>query len=1012
MIQISTYGTKKTNNNTTTSIGGVLTGSGTSFYPVKLWGQYFDDTEDINGDMLVNGKVTADEVSTKKISADTMSIDNLSVDELNADSINCGDIEADSADINEINTSKINADRAELVNALIQELAAGNMVTENLTVTKAAHFFELVIDKIKSSGGAVLFTPADGIKIDKVEEDDATYTLYFRATDGESKIYNMWKANDQAICQNFNDAQVGKTYNVSNKYWWSLVTTTNNEDLNGATVDVNIGTEDNPMIQSCHYIKVSKTDCDGKVNPEVGDSVVMLGSRDDNDRDRQSAIYISAYASLDVDLKAPLIAQYRGINDFKLADHKMTWFAAGLTGSGTVKGLSANEIRGNFKVSDGTSLKDVIDNANNVISNVQNGEDAKMDRIVDAGSYATVVYNDSADSDANRYKLEYNIIFEIHHYEGENMIEVGPTSLPKKFSDYVVKWHYDNRQNATTLTMPTTTNKIQIANNDIPFSMVGGNINNFQYIIVELLDTNDNKLDQLIVPVIMKSAAIFEVVQGEVARITSTVTGSLRQELNNKIISVTNSISRVEQTANGLTSTVTSHTESINTLTGDIESVHNDMSTISQRADEIKAEVTNGLLTSGIDIQAGKIELNAANTNINGNLNLKDAETGFTLYDSGGSARVNITANNTPNPTSGDSNFSANNYVYLNSSWSAKSPSAQVNGTTNRYSIGTYTSGANINMTIKPVISGTLNNGSGVSCNPSSCTCEVRLYMNGDYTSAAYSTSQNVSRQNGDNDYEYPSFNWNLTDVQAGTYEVEVNITASESGDGYRRYNVSAAFWYSKIVESLTYLGLDGILIGTSNKHYAKISKDAYELRWTGITGDNFGGSAIKMSNAGFQRSYNVDVDSGPVSWVGFDGYCPVKILQSTDFTNSSFYYGDDSVTGYNYIVQANDSIIMVPQGFTINGSTTNLYIRLGDGIGGTNPLGAMPGRKIIIRNLSNCGLYICAGHSSNSQYILNRDNMDFIDRINTENQSYTMLAIPEVMIDGNYCSWAIIHRN
>jgi len=40
--------------------------------------------------------------------------------------------------------------------------------TKNLEVTGTAHFFELIIDKIKSAGGAVMFTPADGFVVDIV----------------------------------------------------------------------------------------------------------------------------------------------------------------------------------------------------------------------------------------------------------------------------------------------------------------------------------------------------------------------------------------------------------------------------------------------------------------------------------------------------------------------------------------------------------------------------------------------------------------------------------------------------------------------------------------------------------------------------------------------------------------------------------------------------------------------------------------------------------------------------
>jgi len=51
--------------------------------------------------------------------------------------------------------------------------------TKNLEVTGSAHFFELIIDKIKAAGGAVLFTPANGFKVDIVESVTDGYKLYW-----------------------------------------------------------------------------------------------------------------------------------------------------------------------------------------------------------------------------------------------------------------------------------------------------------------------------------------------------------------------------------------------------------------------------------------------------------------------------------------------------------------------------------------------------------------------------------------------------------------------------------------------------------------------------------------------------------------------------------------------------------------------------------------------------------------------------------------------------------------
>ena len=57
----------------------------------------------------------------------------------------------------------------ELTGSETSNITSHNINTEYLTVTKSAHFFELIIDKIKAAGGSVLFTPADGFTIDDVE---------------------------------------------------------------------------------------------------------------------------------------------------------------------------------------------------------------------------------------------------------------------------------------------------------------------------------------------------------------------------------------------------------------------------------------------------------------------------------------------------------------------------------------------------------------------------------------------------------------------------------------------------------------------------------------------------------------------------------------------------------------------------------------------------------------------------------------------------------------------------
>jgi hypothetical protein len=208
----------------------------------------------------------------------------------------------------------------------------------NLTVTGSAHFFELIIDKLKSVGGTVILSAANAT-IDKVESVSGGYKLWWRKEDNDraKAIMNEFAVNDQVICQSFN-AQTGISHNVSNKYYWRLVTAVGDSSttIDGQTKD-------------CNYIVVSDTVKDGDSVPEVGDEIMQLGYRGNDDTERQSAIILSAYKSPDLAIKAPSMAQYVGINDFNLSNHKYTWFAA-----------NGNNIRGNLKVTSGTTVEDLI----------------------------------------------------------------------------------------------------------------------------------------------------------------------------------------------------------------------------------------------------------------------------------------------------------------------------------------------------------------------------------------------------------------------------------------------------------------------------------------------------------------------------------------------------------------------------------------------------------------------------------------------------------------------------
>lgn len=359
------------------SSGSSSTSSGTSLESHNIWGQPFNGTEDVSGNLYNVGSITASgniqtegDIIIRQLDEENQVVNDgdltISVKDKAATfsgkdkytfdgAIEGTDIKAngnlDVTGASTMNGVTVNGDAAFNKNievkgqSKLNDVSSNNITnsdtikTKNLEVTGSAHFFELIIDKIKAAGGAVLFTPANGFKVDIVESVTDGYKLYWQADDGSgNQADNMWKVNDQALCMSFNQAKEGTNHNISNKYYWSLVT---------AVSDTNqpVSIEE----KKYHYIVISTVTKDGTVNPEIGDTIAMLGYRGTDDKKRQSAIYISAYTSLDKGLTAPLLAQYQGINDFNLESHRKSYFDA-----------SGAKFVGNFEVSNGQTIEDYV----------------------------------------------------------------------------------------------------------------------------------------------------------------------------------------------------------------------------------------------------------------------------------------------------------------------------------------------------------------------------------------------------------------------------------------------------------------------------------------------------------------------------------------------------------------------------------------------------------------------------------------------------------------------------
>lgn len=117
----------------------------------------------------------------------------------------------------------------------------------------------------------------------------AVYRCYFLADDGEKAIENRFRVGNLVRSQSFN-IKSGVYENVSNHYWWRLVTAVGD-----------------------NWIEVSVNHCDeGSDIPAVGDVMVQLG--DISDTDFQAAVVLSAYGD-----GAPYLTFYQKINSYSLS---------------------------------------------------------------------------------------------------------------------------------------------------------------------------------------------------------------------------------------------------------------------------------------------------------------------------------------------------------------------------------------------------------------------------------------------------------------------------------------------------------------------------------------------------------------------------------------------------------------------------------------------------------------------------------------------------------------------
>lgn len=367
MIKIESYAKSKNNGGS-----GVNSGVGRGFANNTvekeldmhlLWGNEFNGTQDVDGTITTSGGINAigNILTSGDMAASTGTFNTISSTNIN----NNDTITTSTLSATNTATTTLNADNGD-----IKTLLSDNITTDYLTVTKSAHFWELIIDKISSSNGAVILSPAHA-KLEDVTAENNKYTLFGKADNKDTgkKISNDFAVGDQILCQTFN-AATGTEYNKNNKYYWAVVESIGTEQKTDTL---------SQKITSFHYVSITKSvnTYDGDNIPTAGDEIVVLGNR--QNAERQNAIILSATNGdyLDKGIKAPYIAQYKGVKTFELEPYRYNVIAA-----------NGNVFIGNFKVV----------NADGSIESIKNGEkgdNATFNRLV--AEYATLEVDEIGD---------------------------------------------------------------------------------------------------------------------------------------------------------------------------------------------------------------------------------------------------------------------------------------------------------------------------------------------------------------------------------------------------------------------------------------------------------------------------------------------------------------------------------------------------------------------------------------------------------------------------------------
>lgn len=630
----SSKGNTQVNNNSNGG-GGFYT---TTIEPHQLWGNTFDGTQDVNGNIYSPNIYNSGEIRTNRISGQTAHLGQLTV---------TGQTTLDGNTTTKTIVPKTtdNYDLGSLTDWWLN-LYARNIKCSNLDVNGFAHFKELVIDKVSATNGELVISPAN-FHVDKilsypnVEEGedgwDTAYDLIMSQTgiiEEPEQIYlcklgqlrydpttgqelkEQLRVGDYLYCSSFNIGE-GTHSNVSNQYYRTIVvdcgkTTQDGQEYLYATVIRYFTTEiseNEQWLQNC-----------GSVTPKEGDDLVMLGCSDSLDN-RQSAIIISSVNGIDSSVVPPSITQYANIDKISvpISNYKITSLSP-----------NGNTFKGNFITQNGHTVEELINNMNSPVylhtaysidlngngftKTPQSGVTYDyMGMCVNGNpSDSNLTFNDYEWSFINQQNVQYKLI----PYRNRNDIVLNYDSATDTITDNLVVYLHCLVVKTTPqgVVEPDPNENIRVEANygdaeSQKVQLENAWDNNYIY-TTTIQNFSQSTYRYLFRPVIVN---LF---------LNDSNVDSYQVQMNatpQSILSVSNSIQARVQDVEGNYSTLSMRADSIET---NVTNLSGQTSTFRQTYDQFVLSLYDGLSRTGIDITNHNINLTADNFLVKNNNNV------------------------------------------------------------------------------------------------------------------------------------------------------------------------------------------------------------------------------------------------------------------------------------------------------------------------------------------------------------------------------------------------------